>query len=107
MTPCPENVDIVSWYPGVAAIDGAEAGPSPERFVALVVNVWAVPLVRPVMVHVSGPVDHEHWSPPGFEVTVYPVIVAPPFDAGASHETLLCPFPPLVAETLSGGSGVV
>ena len=30
----------------------------------------------------------EHVAPPGEAVTVYPVTTAPPFDAGATHDTV-------------------
>ena len=33
---------------------------------------------------------------------VYPVIVEPPSDAGAVHDTTLCAFAPLVPDTLVG-----
>ena len=35
-------------------------------------------------------------------MTVYPVIVEPPSDTGAVHDTTLCPFAPLVPDTLVG-----
>ena len=35
---------------GVAAAEAAEAGPAPAALVAVTVNVYAVPLVRPVTV---------------------------------------------------------
>ena len=40
-------------------------------------------------------------------MTVYPVIVEPPSDVGAVHDTTLCAFAPLVAETLLGTPGNV
>ena len=49
-----------------------------------------------------APVVHEHDAPPELAVTVYPVIVKPPSDTGALHDTTLCPFAPLVPETLVG-----
>ena len=57
--------------------------------------------------HDRGPVVHEHDAPPGLAVTVYPVIVEPPSDAGAVHDTTLCAFAPLVPDTLVGRPGVV
>src|SRR5437868_1010048 len=36
-----------AWVPGVTAAEGAEAGPVPTAFVALTVNVYAVPFVSP------------------------------------------------------------
>ena len=53
------------------------------------------------------PVVHEHDRPPGLAVTVYPVIVEPPSDAGAVHDTTLRAFAPLVPDTLVGRPGVV
>jgi len=58
-------------------------------------------------VHDREPVVHEHVAPPGLAVTVYPVIVEPPSDAGAVHDTTLCAFAPLVPDTLVGRPGVV
>jgi hypothetical protein len=46
-------------------------------------------------------------KPPGDAVARYEVIVAPPFDAGAVHETGTCVFWPLVAVTPVGVPGVV
>jgi len=42
--------------------------------------------VRPTTVQVNAPVV-EHVAPLGAAVTVYPVIAAPPFEAGAVHDT--------------------
>ena len=36
---------------GVALEDAVEAEPVPDAFVAVTVNVYAVPFVRPVIVH--------------------------------------------------------
>jgi hypothetical protein len=36
---------------GVAEAEAVEAEPVPDAFVAVTVNVYAVPLVRPVIVH--------------------------------------------------------
>ncbi len=36
---------------GTAAADATEAAPVPLAFVAVTVNVYAVPFVRPVIVH--------------------------------------------------------
>ena len=44
--------------------------------------------------------------PPGEDVTVYWLIAAPPSDAGAVHDTVACPLPP-VAETPVGAPGRV
>jgi hypothetical protein len=36
---------------GVAAAEAVDAAPVPDAFVAVTVNVYAVPFVRPVIVH--------------------------------------------------------
>ena len=52
----------------------------------MTVKVYEVPLVRPVTAH--DVVAVVHVNEPGDEVTVYPVIVAPPLLAGAVHDTV-------------------
>src|SRR6185436_20476995 len=74
---------------GVTLFDGTEAGPGPAAFVAMTVNVYAVPLTSPVTECVSDVVPALLSTPPaGFEVTVYPVIALPPLLAGAVKLTL-------------------
>jgi hypothetical protein len=58
---------------GVADADDADAGPVPTVFVAVTVNVYAVPFTRPLTVHVSaGAVARQVFGPamPPAEVTV-------------------------------------
>jgi hypothetical protein len=88
--------------PGVA-LAGADAGPVPIAFVAVTVNEYAVPLVRPVTVQLV-PVP-PHVAPPGLAETVYPVIALPPFDGAvqASVTWLL----PAVATRPVGAPGTV
>ena len=71
---------------GVAfsAFDGA---PVPAAFVAVTVNEYVVPLVRPLTGHVWAPLV-VHVAPPGLAVAVYPVIVLPPFEAGADQASV-------------------
>jgi hypothetical protein len=89
---------------GVAAFDGAEAGPVPTAFVAVTVNVYLTPFVKPVTVNgLAAPVAV---SPPGDAVTVYEVIADPPFDAGALNVTVAWPFPAVAAPAL-GAPGTV
>jgi hypothetical protein len=58
----------VSGASGVTAADGDEADPVPVELVAVTVNVYGVPLVRPVTVQgLDGP---EQVRPPGDEVAV-------------------------------------
>jgi hypothetical protein len=49
--------------------EGLDAGPVPTAFLALTVNVYAVPLVRPVTVHPIVPAV-VHVFAPGADVTV-------------------------------------
>ena len=53
---------------GVTLFDAADAAPWPFALVARTVNVYAVPLVRPVTV--IGDALPEAVSPPGLDVTV-------------------------------------
>ncbi len=94
--------------PGVTAADAVEALLVPTLFVAVTVNVYAVPFVRPVTVQESAPSDHEHVPPPELAVTVYAVIADPPTPTGASHDTTTCVLP-LTPDTLVGapGTGVI
>lgn len=57
---------------GVTLLLAALAGPVPVAFVAVTVNVYAVPVVRPDTV--IGEEDPVAVIPPGLEVTVYDVI---------------------------------
>jgi hypothetical protein len=71
---------------GVTGALATDAGEVPTALVAVTVNVYAVPLVRPVTVAVKGPAEVAV-RPPGDAVTVYPVIGDPPLLAGAVHDT--------------------
>ncbi len=56
---------------GVTALDGADAGPVPASLVAVTVNVYAVPLTRPLIVCDVPVVPALSSVPPaGFEATV-------------------------------------
>ena len=72
---------IVCGAAGVTVFDAADATPVPILLVAVTVKLYAVPFVRPVTV--MGLLGPEAVNPPGLDVTVYPVIDAPPLDAGA------------------------
>jgi hypothetical protein len=83
---------------GVTLFDAAEAAPVPALFVAVTVKVYAVPLVRPLTtMGLAAPVPVR---PPGFEVTVYPVMVAPPLLAGAVKDTVACVSPAVAVPTV-------
>ena len=53
---------------GVTLFEADEADPVPTAFVAVTVNVYAVPLVRPITV--IGDEPPAPVNPPGLEVTV-------------------------------------
>ena len=100
----PESeVGIPGTAAGTTACEALEGFPSPTLFVADTVNVYDVPLVRPSTSQLSGPLAHTHVSPPGFDVTVYCVMVAPLF-AGAVHE-IVASSSPRSAETEVGAPG--
>src|SRR5690242_16617248 len=78
---------------GVTLADGADAALVPAAFAAVTVNVYAVPLVRPVIVALVAGAATLTDKPPGAAVTVYPVIALPPLDAGAVHDTVAWALP--------------
>ena len=90
------NVSLISVDApavGVTAVEAADGGPVPAAFVAVTVNVYGVPLVRPVTVAVRAVPATLAVTPPGVDVTVYPVIGVPPSLAGAVHDTVAAAFP--------------
>jgi hypothetical protein len=90
---------------GVTPADADDAAPVPIAFVAVTVNVYAVPFDNPVTVAVVAHVV-DAVKPPGEDVTVYPVIAVPPLLAGAVHDTVATPLPG-VADTAVGAPGTV
>jgi hypothetical protein len=56
---------------------------------------------------VHGEVVVAQPKPPGFDVTVYPMIGEPPFELGAVHETTAEASPTEEITTLIGASGTV
>ena len=84
--------------------DDPDAELVPTLLVAVTVNAYPVPLVRPVSTMDSCVVVAVML--PGSEVTVYKVIGEPPLDAGAFQVMLACPFP-AVATIPVGGLGMV
>ena len=70
----------------------------------MTVNVYGVPLVRPVIEQLLAP-EVLHVRPPGDAVTVNPAIALAPTKPGATHETKAAPFDG-VAVTRSGAPGV-
>jgi hypothetical protein len=71
---------------GTAAADAADRSEVPEMFVAITLNVYEVPLVRPVITQLVAPVVVQDF-PPGVEIAKYCVITAPLLE-GAVQETV-------------------
>jgi hypothetical protein len=63
-----QPLPLATQADGVTAFDGLDAGPVPTAFVAVTVNVYDVPLVKPVTVWVV--LDPDDVNPPGLDVTV-------------------------------------
>ena len=61
-------VGALGTVDGTALFEASETALVPPRFVAVTVNVYAMPFVRPVTVHVV--VDDQHQRPPGVAVAV-------------------------------------
>jgi hypothetical protein len=87
-------------------LDGSEATPVPAAFVAVTVNVYEVPFVRPDTVQLRAPFVVQVFEP-GEDVTVYPVTDAPPLSAGAVQDTTELAFAVDVADTAVGAPGAV
>jgi hypothetical protein len=97
-----ENAIVACAFPGVAVpmrgapgtvagvtlFDAADAGPVPRALVAVTLNVYAVPFVRPITaIEVQG-AAHVPVMPPGADVAVNEVIADPPSLAGAVNVTV-------------------
>ena len=89
---------------GVTEFEADEAVPVPTAFLAVAVNVYAVPLVRPVTV--NGELAPVAVIPPGIDVTVYPVIGDPPVEDGGVKLTVAWALPG-VAVPIVGAPGTV
>ena len=93
---------IVCTALGVTLLDAADSEPVPTVFVAVTLNVYATPLVSPVtVIGLAAPVPV---NAPGLDVTVYPVIFAPPFEAGAV-KVMVASASPAVAVPIVGAPG--
>jgi len=91
---------------GVTELEALLAKLVPTELVAVTVKVYAVPLVSPVtLIGLEAP---EAIIPPGLEVIVYEVIVAPPSSPGAEKVTLAVPLTPETdAVPIEGTPGTV
>jgi hypothetical protein len=83
-----------------------EAGPLPTLLFAVTVKRYAVPLLRPVTVQVAVEGVAVQVLAPGKDMTVNPVIAAPPVLVGAVHRIEASALPP-VAATSVGAPGTV
>jgi hypothetical protein len=90
---------------GVTLFDAALSAPYPTRFCAATVNVYAVPFVNPVIV--MGDAEPVAVTPPGLDVTRYPVIGDPPSLAGAVNVTDAVALVEDVAVPIVGAPGTV
>lgn len=68
----------------------------PASFVADTVNVYFVPIVKPVTTHDNSAPSGEHVFDSGDEVTVYFEIARPPLSVGAVHDTKISPLPAVI-----------
>jgi hypothetical protein len=87
---------------GVTLFEAPEVD-EPKGFVAVTVNVYAVPLDRPVTT--NGEPEPLAVNPPGLEVAVY-VGIPVPIITGGVKATLAC-WSPLVAVPIVGASGFI
>jgi len=87
---------------GVTGAVALEDTDVPATVIAVTVNVYAVPLVKPVTVTVVAPVVVANCPPE--EITRYPVTTDPPLLVGAVHDTDTCPSP-AIALALVGAPG--
>jgi len=71
---------------GVTEFEGDDAGPVPIALVAVTVKVYGVSFVSPVTV--TGLPAPAAVTFPGFDVTVYEMMVLPPFDVGGMKLTV-------------------
>ena len=86
----------------VTDADSADAAEVPTAFVAVTVNLYAVPGVSPVTVMIPEP---EPEPPLGIEVTVYCVIGEPPSLLGAVNLTLAVVDPVAMTAPIPGVPG--
>ena len=92
---------------GVTAEEEADGTESPISLVATTVNVYGVPLVRPVTTQEEALAAALHVNPPGEDTTVKPVSAVPPLFAGAVKETVAAPAVLTAADTDVGAPGSV
>jgi hypothetical protein len=98
------SVGALGTVCGVTAAEATEATLAPALLTATTVNVYLVPLTKPSTSHDKLVLVQD--LAPGDEVTEYPVIGAPPSEAGADHDTV-ADSTPATANTPFGAPGTV
>jgi hypothetical protein len=91
---------------GVTLLEAADAAPVPRALVAVTLNVYAVPFVRPLTTIDAQGATHVPVAPQGAEVAVNVVMAEPPSLAGAVNATVACALP-RVAAPITGAPGTV
>ncbi|MNU98234.1 hypothetical protein D3C71_883390 [compost metagenome] len=87
---------------GITLLDAADASPVPAALLAVMVKVYATPLVKPVTV--TGEPAPVAVTPPGLAVTVYTVMALPPVKDGDANVTVAWVLP-AVAVPMVGAPG--
>jgi len=94
---------IAGW--GITAFDAVEAPDVPPPFVAVALNVYDVPLVKPATVQLPEEPVTEHVRDPGVDVTTYEVGV-PPVPAATVTTAFATPATAVGAGGVPGTAGV-
>jgi len=95
---------VPTWVLGVALVLLADEALLPELLVATTVNVYEVLFVKPVTQ--IGPFLPVPVNPPGLEVTVYNVMIAPPLLEGAVNETIAAASDDVALTTVGAFGGI-
>jgi len=98
MFPSPAVATTPPGAPGtstsVNVFEAAELAPVPTLLVALTVHVYPTPRVIPaIVIGLAVPLTV---ISPALQLTVYPVMAAPPLSAGATKLTANAPRPPVI-----------
>src|SRR5688572_27933708 len=101
--PVPVAVGPLNEFPpGIEGAEAVDAAPVPAELVAARVQVYGVPLVSPATT--SGLEAPVAVTPPGEQVALYPVMAAPPWNAGGVKAIETC-WLPAVTDVIAGAPG--
>jgi hypothetical protein len=92
---------------GVTAVEATDGPELPTPFLAIAVNVYGVPLLKPDISHPALGFVVTHVNPPGDEVTIYSTIADPPLSVGAVNVTVAFPGAVDAPVTLVGATEIV